>query len=70
MAVMALSTSLKDMRQRLGDMVVGTSRAGVPVTADDFGIGGALTVMMKDALMPTLMQTLEGTPVLVRLNVP
>mmetsp|Transcript_7530 Transcript_7530/g.12951 ORF Transcript_7530/g.12951 Transcript_7530/m.12951 type:complete len:642 (+) Transcript_7530:156-2081(+) len=65
MAVMALSTSLKDMRQRLGDMVVGTSRAGVPVTADDFGIGGALTVMMKDALMPTLMQTLEGTPVLV-----
>ena len=38
MAVLALSTSLKDMRQRLGDMMVGTSRAGVPVTADDFGI--------------------------------
>jgi len=65
MAVLALATSLEDMRERLGRMVVGTSKAGEPITADDLGIGGALTVMMKDALMPTLMQTLEGTPVLV-----
>jgi len=65
MAVLALATSLNDMRERLGKMVIGTSRAGQPVTADDLGCGGALTVLMKDALMPTLMQTLEGTPVLV-----
>uniref|UniRef100_A0A7S0N2S8 formate--tetrahydrofolate ligase n=1 Tax=Pyramimonas obovata TaxID=1411642 RepID=A0A7S0N2S8_9CHLO len=65
MAVLALAKDLKDMRQRLGDMVIGTSHAGAPITADDLGIGGALTVLMKDALQPTLMQTLEGTPVLV-----
>lgn len=40
-------------------------RAGAPVTADDLGVGGALTVLMKDAIEPTLMQTLEETPVLV-----
>ncbi|KAG0744169.1 hypothetical protein G6F16_001696 [Rhizopus arrhizus] len=65
MAVLALATDLKDMRQRLGKMVVASSKAGEPVTADDLGIGGALTVLMKDAIKPTLMQTLEGTPVLV-----
>ena len=65
MAVLALTTSLADMRERLGRMVVGTSRAGEPVTCDDLGMGGALTVLMKDAIMPTLMQTLEGTAVLV-----
>ncbi|EGG13963.1 formate-dihydrofolate ligase [Cavenderia fasciculata] len=65
MAVLALATSLADMRERLGRMVIGTSRKGVPVSADDIGAGGALTVLMKDAIMPTLMQTLEGTPVLV-----
>lgn len=65
MAVLALTTSLPDMRERLGKMVIGNSRAGEPVTADDLGIGGALTVLMKDAINPTLMQTLEGTPVLV-----
>ncbi|KAG9139294.1 hypothetical protein Leryth_011294 [Lithospermum erythrorhizon] len=65
MAVLALTTSLSDMRERLGKMVIGNSRAGDPVTADDIGVGGALTVLMKDAIHPTLMQTLEGTPVLV-----
>ncbi len=44
MAVLALTTSLQDMRDRLGRMVVGTSRAGEPVTTDDLGVGGALTV--------------------------
>jgi methylenetetrahydrofolate dehydrogenase (NADP+)/methenyltetrahydrofolate cyclohydrolase/formyltetrahydrofolate synthetase len=53
------------MRQRLGNMVVASSKSGDPVTADDIGIGGALTVLMKDAIKPNLMQTLEGTPVLV-----
>lgn len=65
MAVLALTTSLKDMRERLGKMVIGNSKAGDPITADDLGVGGALTVLMKDAIHPTLMQTLEGTPVLV-----
>lgn len=65
MAVLALTTSLSDMRERLGKMVIGNSKAGDPVTADDLGLGGALTVLMKDAINPTLMQTLEGTPVLV-----
>ena len=53
------------MRKRLGEMVIGRSKAGVPVTADDLGCGGALTVLMKDAIMPTLMQTIEQTPVMV-----
>jgi formate--tetrahydrofolate ligase len=65
MAVLALTTSLADMRQRLGAMVIGQSRAGAAITADDIGIGGALTVLMKDAILPTMMQTIEGTPVLV-----
>ena len=65
MAVLALSTDLADMRQRLGRMVVGTSRAGTPVTTTDLGVAGALAVLMKDTIMPTLMQTLEGTPVFV-----
>src|SRR5271166_6804970 len=51
MAVLALATSLGDMRERLGRMVIGSSRKGEPVTADDLGIGGALTVLMKDTLM-------------------
>jgi methylenetetrahydrofolate dehydrogenase (NADP+)/methenyltetrahydrofolate cyclohydrolase/formyltetrahydrofolate synthetase len=46
-------------------MVVASSVDGIPVTADDVGVGGALTVLMKDAIKPNLMQTLEGTPVFV-----
>ena len=65
MAVLALSTSLQDMRERLGRMVVASSRAGDPVTCDDIGAGGALAALMKDAIKPNLMQTLEGTPVFV-----
>jgi formyltetrahydrofolate synthetase len=65
MAVLALTTSLRDMRDRLGAMVIGRSRKGEPVTADDLGVSGALAVLMKDAVMPTLMQTVEGTPVFV-----
>ncbi|KAF4121059.1 methylenetetrahydrofolate dehydrogenase (NADP+) / methenyltetrahydrofolate cyclohydrolase / formyltetrahydrofolate synthetase [Geosmithia morbida] len=65
MAILALSTSLADMRERLGRMVVASSRAGDPVTCDDIGAGGALTALMKDAIKPNLMQTLEGTPVFV-----
>jgi len=65
MAVLALTTSLPDMRARLGRMVVASDTKGNPVTADDLGVGGALTVLMKDAIRPNLMQTLEGTPVFV-----
>jgi len=65
MAILALTTSLADMRDRLGRMVVAMSRSGEPVTADDLGVSGALTVLMKDAIAPNLMQTLEGTPAFV-----
>ncbi|KAG8529440.1 uncharacterized protein KY384_006077 [Bacidia gigantensis] len=65
MAVLALSNDLADMRERLGRMVVASSKRGEPVTCDDIGAGGALTALMKDAIKPNLMQTLEGTPVFV-----
>lgn len=51
MAVLALTTSLGDLRERLGRMVVAANRDGVPVTADDLGVGGALAVLMRDASM-------------------
>ena len=65
MAVLALSSDLKDMQARLRRMVIGMDKHGRPVTADDIGAAGALTVLMKDAVMPNLMQTIEGTPVFV-----
>jgi formyltetrahydrofolate synthetase len=65
MAILALTTDLRDMRERLGRMVIGTDRKGAAVTAEDLGVSGALTVLMKDAIKPNLMQTLEGTPALV-----
>lgn len=65
MAILALSNDLGDMRERLGRMVVATSKSGDPVTCDDIGAGGALAALMKDAIKPNLMQTLEGTPVFV-----
>ncbi|ODH16243.1 hypothetical protein ACO22_06371 [Paracoccidioides brasiliensis] len=65
MAILALSNDLADMRERLGRMVIATSKRGDPVTCDDIGCGGALTALMKDAIKPNLMQSLEGTPVFV-----
>ena len=65
MAILALTTSLEDMRDRLGKMVVATSKSGEAVTAEDLGVAGALTVLMKDAIKPNMMQTLEGTPAFV-----
>jgi formyltetrahydrofolate synthetase len=65
MAILALTTSLADMRDRLGRMVVAVNRKGEAVTAEDLGVAGALTVLMKDAIKPNLMQTLEGTPAIV-----
>jgi formate--tetrahydrofolate ligase len=65
MAILALTTSLQDLRQRMGRIIIGTNRKGEPVTAEALKAAGAMTVLMKDALMPNLMQTLEHTPVLV-----
>ncbi|KAJ7063315.1 formate--tetrahydrofolate ligase-domain-containing protein [Mycena amicta] len=65
MAVLALTTGLEDMQKRLGAMVVATSKQGQPITADDIGVSGALAVLLKDAIKPNLMQTLQGTPVFV-----
>jgi formyltetrahydrofolate synthetase len=65
MAILALTTSLKDMRERLGKIVIGISRGGDAVTAEDIGVAGAMTVLMRDAIKPNLMQTVEGTPVFV-----
>lgn len=65
MAILALTTGLEDMRDRLGKMVVALDRDGNAVTAEDIGVAGALTVLMKDAIKPNLMQTLEGTPAIV-----
>jgi formate--tetrahydrofolate ligase len=65
MAILALSTSLRDLRTRLGRIVVGYRRDGEPVTAEMLKAAGAMTVIMKDAIKPNLLQTLENTPVLV-----
>jgi formyltetrahydrofolate synthetase len=65
MAILALTTDLADMRERFSKIVIGTNKNGEAVTAEDLGVAGAMTVLMKDAIKPTLMQTLEGTPVFV-----
>lgn len=65
MAVLALTTDLADMRRRFGEIVIGVSRSGEAITCDDLGVAGAMTVLMRDAIKPNLMQTLEGTPVFV-----
>lgn len=65
MAILGLSKDLRDLRQRLGRIVIGYRKDGSPVSAEDLKAAGAMTAILKDALQPTLMQTLEGTPALV-----
>jgi len=65
MAVLALSTSLQDMRRRLGRIVFGNDLSGNPLTAEAIKAAGSMTVMMREAIKPNLLQTLENTPVLV-----
>ena len=65
MAILALSTSLADLRARLGRIVVGYTRAGEPVTAEQLKGAGAMAVILREAIKPNLLQTLENTPVLV-----
>ncbi|CDO94816.1 unnamed protein product [Kluyveromyces dobzhanskii CBS 2104] len=65
MAVLALANSLQDMRERLGRIVIAASKSGEPITCEDIGCAGAMTALLKDAIKPNIMQTLEGTPVFV-----
>ena len=65
MAALALCTSLQDLRARMGRIVLGYTKEGTPVTADDIGAAGSMTVILKEAIKPNLMQTLEGTAALV-----
>jgi formate--tetrahydrofolate ligase len=65
MAILALSTSLKDLRERLGKIVIGNTTDGKAITAEDLKAAGAMAVIMKEAIKPNLMQTLENTPALV-----
>jgi formate--tetrahydrofolate ligase len=65
MAVLALATDLHDLRARLGRIVLATTMDGKPVTAEDLGVAGAMTVLLRDALKPNLLQTLEGGPAFV-----
>ena len=65
MAILALSSDLRDMRRRLGRIVIGLDKRDEPVTAEDLGVAGAMAVLMKDAIKPNLMQTVEGQPAFV-----
>lgn len=63
--MLALTTGFADMKRRFGKMICAFSKAGEPIDMDDLGVTGAIAVLMKDAVHPTLMQTVEGTPVFV-----
>ncbi len=65
MAILALATSLKDLREKVGKVMFALDKQGNPVTLEDLGVAGSVTVLLKDALMPNLMQTLEGQPAFV-----
>ena len=65
MAILSIATDLKDMRERMGKIVVAYTKKGKPVTTEDLQVAGAMTAWMVDALNPSLMQTLEGQPVIV-----
>jgi formate--tetrahydrofolate ligase len=65
MAILALASDLQDLRARLGRIVVAENRDGKPVTAEELKVAGAMTVIMRDAIRPNLVQTLEGQPVFI-----
>ena len=65
MAVFALANDLKDLRRRLGRIVVASTYDGLPITAEQLRVAGAMTMIMKDSIKPNLVQTLEGQPTLV-----
>ena len=65
MAILCLADGLADMKRRLGRILIGWTRAGRPVHAEELGATGALTLLFKDAIKPNLVQTIEGTPALI-----
>lgn len=65
MAILALAKDLGDFKERLAKMVVAFDKSGKPVTADDLGMTGALMILLKDTIEPTLLQSLEGSPVFI-----
>lgn len=65
MAILALATDLQDMRQRIGRIILAYDTQGKPITAEQLEVAGAMTVLLKDAINPNLMQTAEQTPVLI-----
>lgn len=65
MAVLALARDLRDLRERLGRIIVAATRQDQPVTATDLGCAGAMTAILRDSMKPTIMQTIEGTPCLI-----
>lgn len=65
MAILALANDLKDLRQRIGRIVVAYDLNGKPVTTEDLQVAGAMAVTLKETIAPTLMQTLEGVPTLI-----
>ncbi len=65
MAIFCLAESLTDLKERLGRIIVGYTRKREPITAADLGVHGAMTVLLKDALKPNLVQTLEGNPAII-----
>jgi methylenetetrahydrofolate dehydrogenase (NADP+)/methenyltetrahydrofolate cyclohydrolase/formyltetrahydrofolate synthetase len=65
MAALALCSGLEDLRERMGRIIIGTTKKGEPITAEDLNVAGAMTVLLKEAIMPNLMQTLMGSPAFV-----
>jgi formate--tetrahydrofolate ligase len=65
MAILALATSYRDLRERLGRIILGQARNGAPVTADDLKAAGAMAVLIRDAFKPNLLQTIENTPAFI-----
>ena len=65
MAILCLTSDLEDMKKRLGNIIIGYTRQGRPVRAEELKVTGALTLLFKDAIKPNLVQTLEGTPALI-----
>ena len=65
MAILCLTSDLEDMKKRLGNIIIGCTRSGRPVRAEELNVTGALTLLFKDAIKPNLVQTLEGTPALI-----
>eukprot|EP00122_Pirum_gemmata_P018331 Pgem_evm1s17167 len=65
MAILALAQNFENLKIRIGKIVIGSNLESEPITVDDLGLTGAVATLLKDCIHPTLMQTLQGTPVLI-----